>query len=288
MVLERYVTLPGGVQVTVEPPQPGGDTTWSFPNLQGHNFVTTDEAGTATSGYAHYDPWGYRYNTTGVTNTSHDAQFGAFGSNGNKLTEPGDNPITHMGARPFSSKHARFLTVDPIHGGCANNYVYGYGDPINGADLNGKIFGWVKDKAGDAWNATGGRAVSWAGDNLCGIAEAASWVGAGLAFGALALGVAVAAGTAPAWAPAAAAAAAVGAAVAGSVQAVAGYAAGDNGHVAGGVLTFVGGGVSGGVWSAAGKSVEPVSRVAAGIGVGTGWGGIATAVNLPESAGGCS
>ena len=51
----------------------------------------------------------------------------------------------------------RFLAVDPIEGGCANDYVYVYGDPVNTSDLSGKnIFGdiWdaVKEVADDAWD----------------------------------------------------------------------------------------------------------------------------------------
>ena len=34
----------------------------------------------------------------------------------------------------------RFLAVDPIEGGCANNYAYVFGDPVNGSDLNGQAF----------------------------------------------------------------------------------------------------------------------------------------------------
>ncbi len=50
----------------------------------------------------------------------------------------GDVP---MGARPYTASTARFLTVDPIHGGCANHYVYGFGDPINAQVLTGKRTG---------------------------------------------------------------------------------------------------------------------------------------------------
>jgi len=50
----------------------------------------------------------------------------------------GDVP---MGARPYTASTARFLTVDPIHGGCANHYVYGFGDPFNAQDLTGKRTG---------------------------------------------------------------------------------------------------------------------------------------------------
>jgi hypothetical protein len=34
----------------------------------------------------------------------------------------------------------RFLEVDPVEGGSANDYSYGFGDPLNGADLDGLGF----------------------------------------------------------------------------------------------------------------------------------------------------
>ena len=49
-----------------------------------------------------------------------------------------------MGARPYSASLGRFLAVDPLEGGCANAYVYVFGDPINHSDLNGQgIFGAI-------------------------------------------------------------------------------------------------------------------------------------------------
>jgi hypothetical protein len=42
-----------------------------------------------------------------------------------------------MGARPYSPLLGRFLTVDPVEGGSANNYDYTSADPTNGTDLDG-------------------------------------------------------------------------------------------------------------------------------------------------------
>jgi RHS repeat-associated protein len=47
-------------------------------------------------------------------------------------------PLITMGARPLAPTRARFLTIDPIEGGCANPYVYVHGDPVNTSDLSGK------------------------------------------------------------------------------------------------------------------------------------------------------
>jgi hypothetical protein len=43
-----------------------------------------------------------------------------------------------MGARAYNPAEARFLSVDPVIGGCANPYTYGYGDPLNDPDLTGQ------------------------------------------------------------------------------------------------------------------------------------------------------
>jgi hypothetical protein len=42
-----------------------------------------------------------------------------------------------MGARPYQPALGRFLTVDPVPGGCANDYTYVHGDPIARSDLSG-------------------------------------------------------------------------------------------------------------------------------------------------------
>lgn len=47
--------------------------------------------------------------------------------------------ITVLGARTYQAAEGRFLSVDPLEGGCANNYVYVYGDPLNKNDLTGQF-----------------------------------------------------------------------------------------------------------------------------------------------------
>lgn len=45
-----------------------------------------------------------------------------------------------MGARPhvpYVPGMGRFLGVDPVEGGCANDYAYVHGDPINESDASG-------------------------------------------------------------------------------------------------------------------------------------------------------
>jgi len=62
------------------------------------------------------------------------------------VTNPDTTGIIQMGARLYNPNWGRFLSIDPIEGGCANDYTYGHGDPINGTDLTGEW--WIFDDIG--------------------------------------------------------------------------------------------------------------------------------------------
>jgi hypothetical protein len=44
-----------------------------------------------------------------------------------------------MGVRLYQPDLGRFLTVNPVHGGSANDYDYCNADPVNCTDLDGRI-----------------------------------------------------------------------------------------------------------------------------------------------------
>lgn len=46
--------------------------------------------------------------------------------------------LVRMGVRIYGSSLGRFFEMDSVPGGCANDYVYLFADPINAKDLNGK------------------------------------------------------------------------------------------------------------------------------------------------------
>ncbi|MEV7028495.1 RHS repeat-associated core domain-containing protein, partial [Kitasatospora sp. NPDC093558] len=53
--------------------------------------------------------------------------------------------LTLMGARLYDPNVGRFLSVDPQYGGNANSYEYGFGDPVNRVDLDGR-WSWTRTK----------------------------------------------------------------------------------------------------------------------------------------------
>jgi RHS repeat-associated protein len=158
-LVQQVVQLPGGVLVTID--NPSLTKTWSFPDLQGHYIATTDNNGDPISPVVTYDPWGAQTPTgTPLDNTTGNADLGPFGSAGKLEEHATTKPIILMGARPYTPTHGRFLTIDPIQGGCANNYVYVHGDPVNSSDLSGMGgLGDLWDAASNIWDATGGKLV---------------------------------------------------------------------------------------------------------------------------------
>lgn len=162
-VLQQLIPLPGGVTIAL---QTSGNI-WSYPNLQGDTTATTNQNGTITSGPVTYDPWGTLNpgQTTPANLTGPNTQ-GAYATTG-KLTNPTTGTIL-LGARTYNPTEARFLSVDPINGGCANAYTYAYGDPLNHGDLTGQKSCQSTNKtvqlAVSVGVGTGGDLISTAGE----------------------------------------------------------------------------------------------------------------------------
>jgi RHS repeat-associated protein len=190
-ITERYASLPGGVAVTF-PNGPGAEK-WSYPDLHGNVVAITDGAGVRQAGPRTYDPWG-RGTTPDTTAGNRD--LGAFGTTADRYTEHAANvdPLVDMGARPYNVTLGRFLTRDPIEGGCANDYVYVAGDPMNQQDLTGtycltgKVNGHCRSLGQALSNAAGcaGRVLA---DITSPFPDSGSRGDGAVAFGAIATGL---------------------------------------------------------------------------------------------------
>jgi RHS repeat-associated protein len=64
--------------------------------------------------------------------------YGWLGQHQRPYEHAGALSIVQMGARPYSPLLGRFLSVDPVDGGSANDYDYGYANPCNNTDLDGR------------------------------------------------------------------------------------------------------------------------------------------------------
>jgi RHS repeat-associated protein len=133
-VVEKLHSLMGGVMLT----QRVGSQVWSHPNVHGDVVALTDGSGAKVGTSKAYDPYGGPLR--GVPdNAADDYDFGWLGQYQRSSENDAGGGVMEMGARMYVPGLGRFLEVDPVEGGCSNDYAYVHGDPINANDLDGRV-----------------------------------------------------------------------------------------------------------------------------------------------------
>ena len=103
----------------------------SYPISNGHGDVvgTTDASGVFTANPP-IDEFGVGTPPSGALGYLGDKE---------RLSTGGNLDLIRMGVRLYDPKLGRFLEVDPVAGGCSNDYAYVHGDPNSEADPTGAV-----------------------------------------------------------------------------------------------------------------------------------------------------
>jgi RHS repeat-associated protein len=133
LIVKSHLAGPDGLTITYAGNR-GGTPTYSYSDIHGNVAAVADAAGTITGGPYSYDPFG------NVVGAQVPTPYGFVGR-WQKYSDPLAGLVL-MGARPYDPVLGRFLSVDPVPGGSANDYDYAFQDPVNVYDLDGR-WGWV-------------------------------------------------------------------------------------------------------------------------------------------------
>ena len=139
-VIERTVGLLGGVMVTKRGGLAGVGDVWSYPNVHGDVMAVADHAGAKQGTTRTYDAFGVSLGAL-PDNSAGNLDYGWLGQHQRPIEHAGTLATIEMGARQYVPSIGRFLQVDPVEGGSANDYDYCSGDPVNCNDISGTVQG---------------------------------------------------------------------------------------------------------------------------------------------------
>jgi RHS repeat-associated protein len=178
-VMEKTIPLLGGVLLTT---RATGDV-WSYPNIHGDVMATANAAGLKQGSTLNYDPYGQPASAV-PDNSAGNFDYGWLGQHQRPVETEAGIATIEMGARPYVPGLGRFLQVDPVEGGSANDYDYVMGEPINQFDLDGKYCLSGKNKNGSCRSLSrgGGRLARGAYRHLGASATACAYVCVGLEY----------------------------------------------------------------------------------------------------------
>ena len=134
-------------------PTAASTVTYHYYNAHGDLAASATQAAVRVNSYAN-EPFGkptqYQAGAGKDEAPAADSAIERFTGRWNKRYDTTWN-IFEMGARPYDPTTGKFLSVDPVDGGSANNYDYSNQDPINGYDLDGTC--GVKESHSWSWSA---------------------------------------------------------------------------------------------------------------------------------------